>query len=185
MTTVVVDYGWGNLQSVVQAARAAAPHGEQVLRSGSPDDVKRADRLIVPGQGAFRDTSMSLHGTALGESILEKMRAGTPLDDADRWPWLDRLGFAAGEVVASGGRVVAACSALKRGYRERLRAAIGAPTRFVLLDAGQDELLRRLTQRSGHYMPASLLDSQLATGARTSRKSSRPSSRCRQSRVRG
>jgi imidazole glycerol-phosphate synthase subunit HisH len=78
MTTVVVDYGWGNLQSVVQAARAAAPHGEQVLRSGSPDDVKRADRLIVPGQGAFRDTSMSLHGTALGESILEKMRAGTP-----------------------------------------------------------------------------------------------------------
>ncbi|WP_310028288.1 gluconokinase [Caulobacter rhizosphaerae] len=91
-----------------------------------------------------------------------KMSAGQPLDDADRWPWLDRLGFAAGEVVASGGRVVAACSALKRGYRERLRAAIGAPTRFVLLDAGQDELLRRLTQRSGHYMPASLLDSQLA-----------------------
>ena len=92
-----------------------------------------------------------------------KMSAGQPLDDADRWPWLDRLGLAAGEVVASGGRVVAACSALKRGYRERLRAAIGAPTRFVLLDAGQDELLRRLTQRSGHYMPASLLDSQLAT----------------------
>ena len=78
MTTVVVDYGWGNLQSVVQAARAAAPDGMQVLRSGSPDDVKRADRLIVPGQGAFRDTSASLHRTALGESILEKMRAGTP-----------------------------------------------------------------------------------------------------------
>ncbi|TCS10013.1 gluconokinase [Caulobacter sp. BK020] len=92
-----------------------------------------------------------------------KMSAGQPLDDSDRWPWLDRLGLAAGEAVACGGRVVAACSALKRGYRERLRAAIGANTRFVLLDAGQDELLRRLTQRSGHYMPASLLDSQLAT----------------------
>lgn len=91
-----------------------------------------------------------------------KMSAGQPLDDGDRWPWLDRLGLAAGEVVASSGRVVAACSALKRGYRERLRAVIGAPTRFVLLDAGQDELLRRLTRRSGHYMPASLLDSQLA-----------------------
>jgi len=78
MTTVVVDYGWGNLQSVVQAARAAAPEGQQVVRSSSPDDVKRADRLIVPGQGAFRDTSLSLHQTALGESILEKMRAGTP-----------------------------------------------------------------------------------------------------------
>jgi len=92
-----------------------------------------------------------------------KMSAGQPLDDGDRWPWLDRLGLAAGEVVSSSGRVVAACSALRRGYRERLRAAIGAPTRFVLLDAGQDELLRRLTRRSGHYMPASLLDSQLAT----------------------
>jgi glutamine amidotransferase len=78
MTTVVVDYGWGNLQSVVQAARAAAPDGVQVLRSSSPDDVKRADRLIVPGQGAFRDTSLSLHQTPLGESILEKMRGGTP-----------------------------------------------------------------------------------------------------------
>jgi len=78
MTTVVVDYGWGNLQSVVQAARAAAPDGMQVLRSGSPDDVKAADRLIVPGQGAFRDTSLSLHQTALGQSILEKMRSGTP-----------------------------------------------------------------------------------------------------------
>jgi imidazole glycerol-phosphate synthase subunit HisH len=78
MTTVVVDYGWGNLQSVVQAARAAAPDGMQVLRSSSPDDVKRADRLIVPGQGAFRDTSLSLYQTPLGESILEKMRAGTP-----------------------------------------------------------------------------------------------------------
>jgi imidazole glycerol-phosphate synthase subunit HisH len=77
-TTVVVDYGWGNLQSVVQATRAAAPDGMEVLRSGSPEDVKRADRLIVPGQGAFRDTSVSLYGTALGESILEKMRAGTP-----------------------------------------------------------------------------------------------------------
>jgi imidazole glycerol-phosphate synthase subunit HisH len=78
MTTVVVDYGWGNLQSVVQATRAAAPTGMPVLRSNSPDDVQRADRLIVPGQGAFRDTSLSLHGTALGEAILEKMRAGTP-----------------------------------------------------------------------------------------------------------
>jgi len=92
-----------------------------------------------------------------------KMSAGQPLDDDDRWPWLDRLGLAVGETLASRGRVVAACSALRRSYRERLRRAIGVPTRFVLLDAGHDELLRRLTLRSGHYMPASLLDSQLAT----------------------
>lgn len=94
---------------------------------------------------------------------IAKMSAGQPLDDDDRWPWLDRLGLAVGEAVASGGRIVAACSALKRDYRERLRRAIAAPTRFVLLDANQDELLRRLTRRSGHYMPATLLDSQLAT----------------------
>jgi gluconokinase len=86
-------------------------------------------------------------------SSVAKMRAGQPLVDDDRWPWLDRLGLAVGEVLASQGRVVAACSALRRGYRERLRAAIGAPTRFVLLDASRDELLRRLEDRSGHYMP--------------------------------
>lgn len=94
---------------------------------------------------------------------IAKMSAGRPLDDDDRWPWLDRLGLAVGEALASGGRVVAACSALRRSYRERLRGAIAAPTRFVLLDASHDELLRRLTVRSDHYMPASLLDSQLAT----------------------
>jgi gluconokinase len=92
-----------------------------------------------------------------------KMSAGRPLDDDDRWPWLDRLGLAVGEALASGGCVVAACSALRRSYRERLRGAIPAPTRFVLLDASHDELLRRLALRSGHYMPTSLLDSQLAT----------------------
>ena len=92
-----------------------------------------------------------------------KMSAGQALDDDDRWPWLDRLGLAIGETLASRGRVVAACSALRRSYRERLRRAIAAPTRFVLLDASHDELLRRLSHRSGHYMPASLLDSQLAT----------------------
>ncbi len=96
-------------------------------------------------------------------SAVAKMRAGQPLSDDDRWPWLDRLGAAIGKSLATHGGVVAACSALKRGYRERLRQAIGAPTRFILLDAQPDELLRRLTQRADHYMPASLLDSQLAT----------------------
>lgn len=94
---------------------------------------------------------------------IAKMSAGQPLDDDDRWPWLDRLGLAVGEALTSGGRVVAACSALRRSYRERLRGAIAAPTRFVMLDASHDELLRRLTSRSDHYMPASLLESQLAT----------------------
>lgn len=91
-----------------------------------------------------------------------KMQAGQALDDADRWPWLDRVGAAIG-AAASVGSVVAACSALKRSYRERLDAAAGMALRYVLLDAGEDELARRLASRAGHYMPASLLDSQVAT----------------------
>jgi len=94
---------------------------------------------------------------------IAKMRAGRPLTDDDRWPWLDRLGLAIRSTLTSEARVVAACSALRLRYRERLRAAIGAPVRFVLLDLDREELLRRLVRRPGHYMPPSLLDSQLAT----------------------
>jgi imidazole glycerol-phosphate synthase subunit HisH len=80
MTTrvAVVDYGMGNLQSVVQALRAAAPSGAEVVRTHSPDEVRKADRLVVPGQGGFRDAAARLAQDGLGESIQEKMRAGTP-----------------------------------------------------------------------------------------------------------
>ena len=124
--------------------------------------------------GSGKSTLGALLAQSLGCPFLEgdafhdpdaitKMSAGQPLADEDRWPWLDRLGSAVGEALSSGGLAVAACSALKRSYRDRLRGAIGAPTRFVLLDNSQDELMRRLENRPGHYMPASLLDSQLAT----------------------
>ncbi len=90
---------------------------------------------------------------------IARMSAGTPLTDADRWPWLDAVGaWLAGQ----GGGGVASCSALKRSYRDRLRAA--APrTAFILLDADAATLRARLLARHGHFMPASLLDSQLAT----------------------
>lgn len=80
MTTrvAVVDYGMGNLQSVVQALRAAAPDGTEVVRTDSPEAVRSADRLVVPGQGGFRDASARLAQGGLGESVLEKMRAGSP-----------------------------------------------------------------------------------------------------------
>ena len=97
------------------------------------------------------------------EASVAKMRAGQALTDADRWPWLDRLGAAIGLAAAEHGRSVAACSALRRAYRDRLRVAIAAPTAFVLLEADRNELTRRLESRPGHYMPASLLGSQLAT----------------------
>jgi gluconokinase len=94
---------------------------------------------------------------------VEKMRAGIPLTDDDRWPWLDRLGSALGSEVARNKIAVAACSALRKAYRDRLRQAIPAPVGFVLMDANPEELLRRLTARTHHYMPASLLTSQLDT----------------------
>lgn len=96
-------------------------------------------------------------------AAIAKMSAGHPLDDEDRWPWLARLGEALGAAVASGGLGVAACSALKRSYRERLTEAVKAPVRFVLLDESAEELARRLENRPGHYMPVSLLESQLDT----------------------
>lgn len=96
-------------------------------------------------------------------AAVRKMGAGYPLVDDDRWPWLDRLGRAIGGALARDGSAVAACSALRRSYRDRLRAVIPASVRFILLDPAPEELRRRLDHRTGHYMPASLLGSQLAT----------------------
>jgi gluconokinase len=95
-------------------------------------------------------------------SNIEKMRAGRPLNDEDRWPWLDRIGKALQSAILQNGIAVASCSALKKTYRDRLAAAIAAPTFFVLLNVGHDELQTRLQARSDHFMPATLLESQLA-----------------------
>jgi gluconokinase len=92
-----------------------------------------------------------------------RMRSGIPLTDEDRWPWLDRLGRAIAAKAIEDGLAVAACSALRRVYRERLRQAINAPLSFVFMDADRDELMRRMSGRSAHYMPPSLLGSQLDT----------------------
>ena len=90
-----------------------------------------------------------------------KMSAGTPLDDDDRWPWLRRLADWIGEHERSGDSVVVTCSALKRTYRDLLRD--GHPSVWFAHVTADAQLIRdRLQDRSGHYMPASLLDSQLA-----------------------
>jgi len=102
------------------------------------------------------------------EANVAKMRAGHPLNDGDRWPWLDRLGGAIGAAVQQDGVAIASCSALKAVYRERLAAAADVPLMFVLLDADRETLKARLLGRPSHYMPASLLDSQLATLERPS-----------------
>lgn len=94
---------------------------------------------------------------------IAKMAAGTPLTDDDRWPWLDRLGRAINADVTAHGVAVATCSALKRAYRDRLREAVSTPVKFVLLEGERDVLARRMSNRPGHYMPPSLLSSQLET----------------------
>ena len=93
---------------------------------------------------------------------VEKMRSGTPLDDGDRWPWLRSLAAWIGEREQAGRNVVVTCSALKRSYRDLLRD--GHPSVwFAHVTVDPDVLRARLGKRTGHYMPSSLLDSQLAT----------------------
>jgi gluconokinase len=95
------------------------------------------------------------------EAHVEQMRAGIPLSDADRWPWLRALAAWMADRHAEGVSTILACSALKRSYRDVLRQ--GRPdVEFLHLD-GTAELIRdRLNRRVGHYMPASLFDSQRA-----------------------
>lgn len=93
---------------------------------------------------------------------VQKMASGTPLADDDRWPWLDIVGRRLHAYGEENEGLVIACSALKRVYRERIRSqAPGAL--FLHLDGSLAVLTGRLEGRSGHFMPASLLQSQLDT----------------------
>ncbi len=92
---------------------------------------------------------------------IAKMSAGIPLNDDDRWPWLDAIGRAIHDAAPEG--IVVACSALKRAYRDRIVKAAGHPVEFVFLDGSVETLRERIGNRRGHFMPPSLLDSQLAT----------------------
>ncbi|KIZ14470.1 gluconokinase [Streptomyces natalensis] len=128
--------------------------------------------IVVMGvAGTGKTTIGPLVAAALGVPYAEgddfhppaniaKMSAGIPLDDADRWPWLDALGAWAHDRTGHGG--VVSSSALKRAYRDRLRAA--APGIAFLHLTGDRALVEsRMTGRTGHFMPTALLDSQFAT----------------------
>lgn len=94
------------------------------------------------------------------EANVEKMAAGVPLTDDDRWPWLRQVGT---ELSASTETAtIVACSALKRSYRDAIRKA-SPDTTFILLKADRPALQERLAQRPEHFMPVSLLTSQLDT----------------------
>lgn len=91
-----------------------------------------------------------------------KMSAGIPLDDEDRWPWLEAIRNWMAMQAGNGRCTIVTCSALKRSYRDVLSSAPGRVT-FVHLDGGSDLLAERMKTRSGHFMPPSLLPSQLQT----------------------
>lgn len=94
-------------------------------------------------------------------SNIEKMEAGHPLDDDDRAPWLTAMRDWLRERAAAGQDAVITCSALKRSYRDVLRGG-GPRVLFLHLHGEHETLARRMAGRSGHFMPGSLLDSQLA-----------------------
>ncbi|WP_068835058.1 gluconokinase [Polaromonas jejuensis] len=98
-----------------------------------------------------------------GESAIAKMTRGEPLTDDDRWPWLDNVAAALADSVRSPRGIVIACSALRRSYRDRIRAGSSGDLRFVFLDAARELIEARMQQRRGHFMPQSLVESQFRT----------------------
>ena len=133
--------------------------------------ANRPSRLVVMGVSGCGKTTV---GAALAQRLslpmidgddlhapasVAKMRAGVPLEDADRWPWLERIGL---RLADSGPGLVVACSALRRSYRDRIRHHARG-VRFLFLDGGFELISQRLGRRAGHYMPATLLESQFRT----------------------
>lgn len=136
-------------------------------------DRSPATCVVVMGvSGVGKSTTAELIADALGWPLAEaddfhpranidKMSAGLPLTDADRAPWLRAIRDWISERSAAGVSVVVTCSALKRSYRDVLREA-DARVRFVFLHTTEHVVLDRLSKRSGHFMPPTLLGSQFA-----------------------
>jgi gluconokinase len=135
--------------------------------------AKRPVIVVVMGvSGSGKTLIGSALADALGGRFVEgdqfhppeniaRMSSGMPLRDEDRWGWLDAIAIEINEAERNGETLVVACSALKRIYRDRLRLA-SRHLRFVYLEIGRDVAAARVAARKGHFMPASLIESQFA-----------------------
>lgn len=142
--------------------------------AGGPQQRRDVPHLVVMGvAGSGKTTLATLLRERLGWPYAEadefhppaniaKMTAGRPLDDDDRRPWLAAIRDWLSAQTRAGHSSIVTCSALKRTYRDVLRSADGN-VRFVHLTAPAELLQRRMSGRSGHFMPTTLLPSQLAT----------------------
>ena len=134
----------------------------------------RAAAIIVMGvSGSGKSTIGALLAERLGWPFADadgfhppenvaKMASGQPLTDADRWPWLDAIAAHIDAARKAGQPVVVACSALRRAYRDRLRAGHG-DLLFLHLSGAPEVIAARQAARQGHFMPPSLMASQFAT----------------------
>jgi gluconokinase len=134
-------------------------------------DGARPHRFVIMGVSGCGKSSV---GSALAARIggiyvdgddlhpvanVEKMSAGIPLTDADRWPWLDKIGYC---LALADEMSLIGCSALKRAYRDRIREVVGAQVSFIHLVGTRETILKRLQARRDHFMPPALLESQFA-----------------------
>lgn len=136
-------------------SRGSAPIGPLVVMGASGCGKTSVGEILASRLGYRFIEGDSRHS----EASVEKMRGGVALCDEDRWPWLETLGRELAEDEAT----VISCSALKRSYRDVLRERASRPVTFVFLRGSRAMLASRLAARKGHYMPLSLLDSQIAT----------------------
>jgi carbohydrate kinase (thermoresistant glucokinase family) len=150
-------------------------HDDRAPQAGRDGGVGSTDALVVVMgvSGCGKTTVGRLLADALGVEFVEgddlhsprnvaRMAAGIALTDSDRQDWLQALAERIGAAHRGGSGLVVACSALKSAYRDRLRSQ-AAELAFVHLRGSPDLLAQRLAARKGHYMPPSLLSSQLAT----------------------
>lgn len=141
--------------------------------AGHGNPIPPAVVVVMGVSGSGKSTVASLLAGRLGWEFedgddfhpaanVEKMQAGTPLTDEDRWPWLAAIAAWIDRVRTEGRHGVVTCSGLKRAYREIL-VGDRPDVRLVYLKGDRELIGRRMAARHGHFMPTSLLDSQFRT----------------------